>query len=409
MAEILDNFVLAPSEADLRRDAELEQMVVRISKSIKCVQSCPRCGADSSCWVSDGYSRPVASAGGARRQQLKCRKCSKRIRCNHWSMNHRFRHRDPAMSSKVLQLMSKNISLRGVARMLGVSLRLIEVRWHRLARRALEYHFHQMQRLGVQSEGLCLDGFENFAGSQYDVNNINHMIGEDSLFVYDWGYAAMNRKGRMSEAQKLRRSAIEAQRGRYDPSDIRSSVRELLERELNRQRMKGQSSPRILLLSDEHFQYKRAIRRDLPGADIQHITVSSEESRTYKNILFPVNNFDLMLRKDCAAFAKETISFAKKAGAMCLRYALKVVEKNYLQTAFTKCNESRPWAGTESPAMQVGLAKRVLDYVDIYSERSLGAPAGMNEEWRAFYQGEVAARSHRSHVHIKKEQVPRAA
>jgi hypothetical protein len=302
------------------------------------------------------------------------------------------RHRDPALNSKVLDLALNGLSNRRISRFLEISEHCVRIRIDRLAKKALEFHHHVSHDLRIE-EPVAFDGLENFAGSQYDPNNIQHAIGRDSLFIYDFNFASLNRKGHMSPWQRRRLRSLVAKKGRYHTKAIRIATGDIL------RRLYGKRAPGkiLLLLSDEHFHYRRALSEDLKCPNIEHKTVSSRACRNYQNILFSVNHADLLIRQNTAAFARETISFSKTPGSMCQRYALFMVHKNYMCPQFTKRQVRREGAELRSPAQRLGLTDRILGFRDIFHWRSSAERIqDMNQDWKCFWNGEVPAKYHRS-------------
>lgn len=265
----------------------------------------------------------------------------------------------------------------------------MRLRIKRLAQQALAFQARLTKDFKLR-EAACFDGLENFAGSQYDVNNIQQVIGRDSLFIYDFNYACLNRKGRMSAWQKNRLDEIEAEHGRYPTNAIRTAARDIIKRIHNR------SKGELDLLSDEHFQYRRVMKQDLRHLKINHVTISSKACRNFQNILFSVNHADLMIRQQIKAFSRETISFSKTAGAMCQKYALYMVHKNFMAPQFTKKHVRRPTAHVKSPAQHLGLCDKIFDFKDVFFRRSsVEDLKTMNDDWKCFWQGEVPAKYHR--------------
>ena len=268
----------------------------------------------------------------------------------------------------------------------------MRLRLGKLAQRALHFHADMTNDLSI-NESVCFDGLENFAGTQYDPNNINQALGRDSLFIYTFNFCGLNRKGRMSPWQKTRNSEIEATLGRYDPKAIRKASCSLI-KELYRKR---NTAKPLTLLTDEHFQYRRVIQQDLAGLHIDHVTISSKACRNYQNILFSVNHADLLVRQHSKAFARETISFSKTPGAMCQKFALFLVRKNYMEPQFTKKHVRRPKAHTESPAQALGLCTKILEFEDIFNRRSTKQDTkSLSSDWRRFWHGEVPEQYRRS-------------
>jgi hypothetical protein len=345
----------------------------------------PKCDAPFSSLRPRGFSRPLNCLYGRQRRRLQCPACGLRCTENVHKIHYRLRHKDPALNAKILELSLQGLSHRKISRFLSISEHSIRIRLQRLAQRALEFHHLSTKNLMI-SEPLAYDGLENFAASQYDPNNINHAVGRHSLFIYDFNFASLNRKGRMSPWQKRRLQHIVARHGRYDPKAIRIATQDIL----SRLHQKRDPSRPLLMLSDEHFQYRKVLREDLNLTQTEHQTVSSKACRNYQNILFSVNHADLVIRQNVAAFARETISFSKTPGRMCQRYALFMVHKNYMNAQFTKKQKNRPGADQISPAQRLGLCSKVLGFSDIFARRSLpDAIQDMNPDWQCFWHAKV--------------------
>ena len=344
-----------------------------------------------------GLSRPVECIKGERRQRYRCRACGRSFCDSTPRLIYRLRHPDPALNAKIFSLSLHGVSNRKIGRLLHISEHSVRIRLERMSQRALEFH-HELSMHRQITEPVAFDGLENFSGSQYAPNNIQQAIGRDSLFIYDFNFASLNRKGRMSIWQKERLRQIVEREGRFDPKAIRRATEDIVRRLLGRVGDGG--ARKMVLLSDEHFQYRRVVERDLldvERARLEHVTISSKVSRNFQNILFAVNHADLLIRQNTAAFARETISFSKTAGRMCQRYALFMVYKNYMVPMFSKKHVRRPRAHEETPAQAVGVVERRLGFGDIFTKRSLGHRVGqMSEDWQHFWNGEVPQKYHRS-------------
>lgn len=343
---------------------------------------CPKCLSSS--YVKSGLSAPVECLNSKRRQRLRCRLCRHRFSQNAHSLSYRQKKVDRALNSKILQLFLLGTSNRQIARAQQISEECVRRRLDRLAKRALIFHHQMMQSIRID-EPIAFDGLENFAGSQYDPNNIQQAIGAESLFVYDFNFAPLNRKGRMSNWQKVKLAKIEEQYGRYDPKSIRQQSAQIFKR-IHEKAV----SQRPDLWTDEHFQYKRALRRDLKQISFVHKCVSSSACRNFQNILFSVNHMDLLLRQRVAAFMRETISFAKSAGRMIQKYVLFAVYKNYMCPQFTKKHVRRPQAHEQSPAQHLGVSKKLLGFKDVFwayprAEQIKEMPS----DWQCFFHAQV--------------------
>ncbi len=268
----------------------------------------------------------------------------------------------------------------------------------RLAQQALAFQTQAYSGLRIK-ESICVDGLANFAATQFDPNNINQAIGRDSLFIYTFNFCGLNRSGRTSVWQKQKNYEIEQAFGRYNPRAIRVAVRDLFEELHSKVELGGE----FTLITDEHFQYRRAIREDLAHLKIEHATISSKATRNYQNILFSVNHADLLIRQFSKAFARETISFSKTAGAMCQKFALFMIRKNFMEPQFTKKHRRRPKAHEQSPAQVLGLCDRILKFEDIFYRKSTpGDLRHMSDDLRHFWCGVVPRKYRRSKEFLKR-------
>ena len=327
----------------------------------KCKFNNPKIAKNSKFWVKRGIakrklSRPV--------QVFRCKCCHRKFNENYFSLNYRC-HKHGLINARIFKAVVHNQSYLSISRELGVSECLVRGRIARICRVGLLHHFDFLEKLMIK-EPIAFDGLECFARSQYEPNNINQAVGVDSLFCYTFNFAPMNRKGRMSSRQKNHLKKIEKTEGRFNPKAIRLSTHKLIEDLLKR---KSPCTEKLILHSDEHFQYKRVFNRDLSTdkkSCIEHKTVSSKDCRNYKNILFAVNHMDLLIRRYVAAFSRETICFAKKPAKMLEQFVLFLCFKNYMRPCFVKKQKTDSKAHTHSPAMKLGLTENIMEFYDFF-------------------------------------------
>jgi transposase-like protein len=326
---------------------------------------------------------------GSIRQRFKCRICGCSFSDSIFSLNYRLRKRGH-ISARIFKGVVHNRSDRSLSRELGVSHSTVCARVRRLAQHALLQHNTFLNKITIKEE-IAFDGLEAFARSQYEPCNINQAIGGDTLFCYLFNYAPMNRKGRMSDRQRRYLARVECGEGRFDPRALRTTSGAIFNEVVRR---KDPSQKNIVLRSDDHFQYRRAIRRDLAESirlQIEHVTVSSKEARNYKNILFPVNHADLLIRRKVAAMSRETICFSKKGARMMHKYVLYMCYKNYMTPQCVKKQKTKRLSNTESPAMRLGLTKRLYRFHDFFSSRNPAPDLdALALDWKLLYKDDVA-------------------
>jgi len=92
---------------------------------------------------------------------------------------------------------------------------------------------------------------------------------------------------------------------------------------------------RLRLWTDEHYAYPLSIRRVPALAQAQagrtflHETWPSTAPRTVLNPLFPVNYYDRELRKDIAAFRRESTCYTRNTANGLARFMAHLVYHNY--------------------------------------------------------------------------------
>jgi len=286
-----------------------------------------------------------------------------------WNLNH-----------KIFMDNISGISNRCMGRRLAISEGLIRGRLQKLSRWAFLKHQHLRTQKSI-AEALVYDGLENFSYSQYDPNNINHLVGKDSLFTYDFNFSPLNRKGRTSPRQKRIRDFLVSKHGRYPSDSIRIKTTELL-----RTNFKMLKEKEMDLYSDEHFQYRRSVNIDLKDLKINHVKISSKRTRCYKNLLFPINNFDMQIRQFESAFKRETISFSKNSIAMIDKFNLFFFFLNYMRAKFIKRHKRDPDCNNKSPAMYAGLAKHILSFDEYFDQRKTLKQVNLSPHIQNFFK-----------------------
>jgi hypothetical protein len=313
-------------------------------------------------------------------KRYRCIECKVSFCFNSFKLD--YREKRWGLNSKIYRYELMGASNREIARQLNCSEHLVRGRLKKLAQWALIKQSERLEKFDGIVEPIAMDGLEAFAKSQYDPNNINQAIGRESLFIYDFNFCPLNRKGRMSERQKRIRNMKEITQGRYAPRAIRTSCKELFTRLYE---MRRDLNAPLILLTDQHYQYRRAVTRDLAKLNIIHKTISSKRPRNYNNLIFPVNHSDLLIRHHIAAFKRETIAFSKTHERMIHKFILFMVHKNFMRPQFVKPHTRNTKANIESPAMALGLTDKILDFHEFFDIKRTLKQVPLNREWEHFY------------------------
>jgi hypothetical protein len=222
--------------------------------------------------------------------------------------------------------------LRQSGRFDGVTYRVIQNRTRRLARNALAVMDLALWQLNLR-EDVALDGFESYTRSQYHPNNITHVAGSDSQFIYAAAHTLLRRKGRMTPAQKRARKLIDlvwkpVTTIKDDTTMVLSDLSESIAAACKRRE-------KVCLSTDEHHAYPLALKaiapleQELKAGRLIHRKTSSRAARTRTNPLFSVNYVDRQMRKNMAEHVRETVRQGREVNCQMERMAVFMVLHNF--------------------------------------------------------------------------------
>lgn len=265
---------------------------------------------------------------------------------------------------------------RQIAREIGVSPTTVLRQVERLGRQCLL--FHDEHRPRAVEEPIVIDGFESFEFSQYTPVHFHVAVGARSHFVYGFTDSELRRKGRMTRAQRNRRTQLEQSLGRPDPRSIEKEVRTLLQ-------IVVPEGASVRLRSDRHPAYRRALRA-LEGRRLTHERTASTETRDTRNPLFAANLLDLLLRHSSANHKRETIAFSKRRQSAAERLFVWIVWRNYLKSFSERARDA-------TPAQRLGVASRRLGVADVLERRIFPTRSAIPARWAAYYWRQVPTRA----------------
>ena len=264
---------------------------------------------------------------------------------------------------------------RQIARELRVSPETILRQTARLGRHALLFHAtHQPPSV---KEPLAFDGIETFEFSQYTPVHFHLAVGAQSHFIYGFTDSELRRKGRMTSAQRARRADLEEALGRPDPRSIEKEAAALLA-------IVAPEPQRLVLYTDEHLAYPRAIR-SLNHLEIQHDRTSSRDARTVQNKLFPINHTDSLIRHCLAEHKRETIAFARRRQCSAERLWVFTVWKNWIKSFSEQKRDG-------SPAMRLGLTDHRWTVEEVLGERLFPSRVPLPARWADYYWRRIRTR-----------------
>ncbi len=288
-----------------------------------------------------------------------------------------YRDRTEPTYKEIFHRQGHGQSRRSLARDLKCSLDTVQRRFQELARQGLLLQAHKAKDVTVR-ESVAYDGLENFSASQFEPNNINHVVGRESYFLYDFNFSPLNRKGRMSPGQRQQDQELAKMHGRFPRNTIQLASYSILKRMLAR------SEGELIFHSDNHYAYRAAIELLPRGTKIEHVITSAKKARNYRNKLFAINHLDRLTRQQLPTFTRETIAFAKHSIGMIESFTLLMVWKNFMRTIFIKKSKEDPRRHLDSPAMRVGIAEKVLKFHEFYKMRIMLSQVNLSDDWMKF-------------------------
>lgn len=308
--------------------------------------------------------------------RFRCRFCLRVFTSSFFELSYRDKLND--CYEEIDELLNRGYSESAVAEFLGYTEGTVRRKAAKISAQILLRMSRDLDGLKIR-EPIAYDGIENFSFSQFDPNNINHAIGKESFYLYDFNFAPLNRKGRMSARQKRKKQQLEEKFSAYPKDAIESTTKRLFERLLEK------AEGNLHLHSDNHYAYRRAIEKIQGNERIAHSITPAKVARNYRNRLFPINHMDMLTRHETAAFRRETIAFSKHSIAMIERFILYAGYKNYRRTIFKKPHKSDPKIHIESPAQRLGITSKVLSFREMFRVRITKAQVKLNEDWEKFF------------------------
>lgn len=289
-------------------------------------------------------------------QRYICNCCGVQFSRNTFSFD--FRKKLVDLSETILKLSMQGMTNCSISRHLNVRERVVRNRIAHMARQGQLYEKEVEAALDIV-EPIAYDGFETFSGSQFSPCYINTSVGLNSLFTFSVNFSPLNRKGAMTEWQKIKNEELRKTFGLYPKDSIRVQSIE----SFSQLRSKARFLP-IIIHTDEHKTYQNILKYQFRDSFI-HLQTHSKKPRTTSNPLFPVNHLHLNFRHFLSSHRRETIAFNKNEAGLMDKILLMKVYKNYMRPKTLRKRRRQ----IPSPAMDLSLTKKILKFSDIFSRR----------------------------------------
>jgi len=292
-------------------------------------------------------------------QRYLCKTCGVQFSKNTFDFD--FRKKIPKLSRNILYFSMNGMSHSSIARELNISNGSVNLRLKNLAHQSLL--FEKENKVEIIDENIAYDGFETFTFSQFSPCYVNTAVGLKSHFIYHNTFSPLNRKGRMTDLQKIKQNNLLQEFGPYPQDSVFQESQYIL------QEINARVNEKTILYSDEHQSYRRAFNSNL--TKISHETISSKARRDARNPLFAINHLHLLYRHFLCSQRRETIAFQKHEAALLEKVQLMKIYRNFLQPKFTKKNSVDEYAHLWSPAMYLKITDRILHFNDIFGKRMM--------------------------------------
>ena len=308
-------------------------------------------------------------------QRFQCLACERTFSTQTFKLGYWCRRQD--LFEPVFQASMACAGLRQICRQLSLTRVTVACRIERLGRHCLLLN-EMLRPKRAPTEPVVLDGFETFEHSQFAPMHLNLLVGGHSLLVYGFTESELRRKGRMTARQARRRDKLEEKFGRPDPKAIEVGVERLLRATLP-------EDADIVLHSDEHPAYVRAISKLPTSFRIRHHRTPSTAPRTVHNPLFGVNLTDLLLRHGSSNHKRETIAFSKRRQAVVDRASIFVTWRNLLKSRSEKAQD-------DPPGVTVGIVAVRPTLAQLLARRLFPSHVALPVPLETYYQRRVFTR-----------------
>ena len=329
----------------------------------------PRClfhfGTDEKFYVKNGFA--FTNKPPLRNQRFKCNRCKIQFSTNTFGLE--FRKRAEGLSEKILHYSLNGMSNNSIARLLKIAEGTVRDRLKNMARQSVLF---EKKNYPVKiCEDVAYDGFETFTGSQFSPCYVNTAVGSHSMFIYHNTFSPLNRKGRMTNEQKIKNQELIKKHGLYPQSSVYEETIYVMKN------LSDLAAGRVLY-TDEHKSYLRAYQSFNCLMDLE--TISSRARRDSSNPLFPINRLHNLYRHFFSSQQRETISFQKHEAALMEKLQLMKIYRNFMNPKFVKKNKYDPNAHEWSPAMYVGVADKIISFAEVFGVRKLKSQVRLDKK-----------------------------
>ena len=289
-------------------------------------------------------------------QRFECKTCGRRFSSQTFRLDYRLKKLH--LLPRVLEGLASKVTLRQMARTLGVRRRLVEHRLGLLAAHCELQHRHRLGRL-ARSGGLegvfLLDELETYETHRIlkPVTTAVLIEGKSGLLIHAES-APLPPRRPLSPSLEKRLAEIEAVEGKR-----RSGSREAVKHTFEELKRVVPESGTVSVITDRKSSYKTVLEK-LFGDRLKHRRISSRARRSTCNPLFPINHKLAETRDHVSRLVRRTWAASKKRSRLDQHLWVWIAWRNYV----ADWRSEPAWKRATSAAVRVKAERRKLSVTE---------------------------------------------
>src|SRR5688572_17825572 len=308
---------------------------------------------DGTAWfVRHGFYKPLCRSHPVPR--FLCRGCKRSFSRQTFRMD-RYDHR-PDLNAPLFELLASGVGLRQSSRLLGLSLRCLELKFRKIARHLRRLHLNLQEQLPAGSL-FQFDELETFEGMRtLRPLTVPVLIEKGSRYIVWAESAPIPARHRRTRHGRQRSEEIQRRGRRHDGS------RRACRRTLGRGAALIQDHKWVGIETDQKRTYPALVKEVLgKGREVAHAQTNSTRTRDVSNPLFAINQTEAIARDLMGRLRRQSWLASKKRRYLDLGLAMFMTWRNLVRRRFN--HDER------SPAEVLGFTPRRMREEELCSWR----------------------------------------
>lgn len=285
-------------------------------------------------------------------QRFRCRSCRRTF--SRQTFRADYKDHRPDLNHRLFLLLASGAGLRQAARVLGLSRRCTELKFHKIARHLRRLNLSLRRPLAGRRQ-LHFDEFETFEGERTSRPlSIPMLIDSETRYIMWAESAPIRPRGELTQRRRRAIARSERRHGKRQDLSHRACRRTLA-------RGAALSSSEVGLSTDEKPSYPRLARAAFGSRLREHRRTNSRLVRNTFNPLFPINHEEAMARDLMGRLRRRSWLASKDRRYLDLGLQLHMAFRNLVRRRFNQ--------DSQSPAQLLGFAPRRLSAREVLSWR----------------------------------------